>query len=346
MNIRPSYCIIGILVFCAFGWLMFHPKSTEVAKIYKTVTPESHPIQKTRTGQIAKEERQEALAETTEEDKEFAVEIFRILRGAENRDPHVEKLRQAMDSSEYLEYLRKQDEIPGFDAGLYLDFLKSQGASTYNGEEYFKAIFRIYFPNGEPADYEPMMRKQLAEIALENPSEDRRAVLRRFWEDPANNLWSQAYFRGFVGVFDWADNIHQNADNIVAEFTSTNAVIDIVLPQATPTFTSEPSPTDAVEENGDILTQRENTVSLKDSQFPEELEIQLKKDIFVDIPNESTNANFENALRERFSPQRFRAAVQILNQYGPKEGIRRLKESDSEVATHIESLFQPNKETD
>lgn len=346
MNIRPSYCIIGILVLCAFGWLILRPKSTEIVKIYKTVTLESHPTQKTRTEQIAKEEQQETLAQTTEEDKEIAVEIFRILRGVENGDPHVEKLRQAVDSPEYLEYLRKQDETAGFDAGLYLDFLKSQGASTHNGDEYFEAIFRIYFPNGEPADYEPMMRKQLAEIALENPSEDRRAVLRRFWEDPANNLWSQAHFRGYVGVFDWADNIHQNAANIVAEFTPTNAAIDTAVPQATPTFTPEPSLTDAVEENGGILTQRENTVSLTDSQFPEEPETQPTKDIFVDIPNGSTNADFENALRERFSPQRFRAAVQILNQYGPEEGIRRLKESDAEVATHIERLLQPNKETD
>lgn len=48
-----------------------------------------------------------------------------------------------------------------------------------------------------------------------------------------------------------------------------------------------------------------------------------------ELPSEE---NFETALREHFSPERFRRAIQTLNQYGPKEGIRRLKKSDPEVA--------------
>ena len=59
-----------------------------------------------------------------------------------------------------------------------------------------------------------------------------------------------------------------------------------------------------------------------------------------------TEERFETTLRERFSPEQFNRAMQTLNRYGPKEGLRRLKEDDAEVAKHVERLLQRQQEED
>ncbi len=69
-----------------------------------------------------------------------------------------------------------------------------------------------------------------------------------------------------------------------------------------------------------------------DADFQEE----FKKQFLPEVSDEG----FENTLRRRFSPERFNAALQTLKRYGPKEGLRKLKEVDPEVAIHLERLIQ------
>ena len=75
------------------------------------------------------------------------------------------------------------------------------------------------------------------------------------------------------------------------------------------------------------------------------LEEQLKEQLLPKVSKLPTEVSLETALKERFSQKRFNTAMQTLNQYGPKEGIRRLKESDPEIATQVEHLIQKNKES-
>ena len=77
----------------------------------------------------------------------------------------------------------------------------------------------------------------------------------------------------------------------------------------------------------------------------EEIEAELLKTLFPDERALRTQSNIQKVLREQFSPQRFNSAVQTLSQYGPQEGLRRLKESDPEIAIYVERLIQRNKET-
>ena len=44
----------------------------------------------------------------------------------------------------------------------------------------------------------------------------------------------------------------------------------------------------------------------------------------------------KEAVGEQLSPERLEKALSILNQYGPEEGLRRLRQADSEVATQLE----------
>lgn len=356
MRIRPTYSIIIfglVLTLCAITWLIFQPRSITHTAIDKTDRPQTRTTETSQTAPTPETTQEEkgdlSLQEWAEKSKKGIVENVRIIRGVEN-DPSIEQLSNALEGPEYLEYLRQQEAEPGFDAVLYMDFLKDQGATELGGEQFMEDILRVYFPTGTAADHEPEMRKRFAEIALEYPSEDSHSILFDFfWEDSANAFWSFAHFRGYVGIFEWAENTHQNAASIVAEATTTiDTRIEPTSSQETPTPT--PNSNDIAAESSAPSTQHEEPPPPQsNAQIPqsiETLEVELTPDILADIPTLSTNADFEQALRQHFSPQRFQSAVQTLNQYGPIEGLRRLKETDPEVATQIERLFQPKKETD
>lgn len=61
---------------------------------------------------------------------------------------------------------------------------------------------------------------------------------------------------------------------------------------------------------------------------------------FTDVPSapstHSTEAGFEAALKAQFTSDRFERVMSTLNQYGPEEGLRRLRENDPEVAKQVE----------
>ena len=221
------------------------------------------------------------------------------------------------------------------DMNAWWDFMESQGlgsARTLQNRE-----FQELFPHGgTAADYEPEMRKKLAELALANPTFDTVQLLSAFWkQEKANYIWNRQYFKGHVGDYDWADNIRQNAENVLAELTPTASETDTATRQPTPVFTPD-TPTG---HPGADRKRVEAPTTVK------ALETQTTKDIFDDPPNFPTTADVQKTLQQRFSPQRFNNAMQILAQYGPAEGLQRLKESDAEIATHIERLIQQNKET-
>ena len=54
------------------------------------------------------------------------------------------------------------------------------------------------------------------------------------------------------------------------------------------------------------------------------------------LPAVPSDSDFENALGQQFSSDRFTRAVNTLNQYGPEVGLRKLRESDPELARDIE----------
>ena len=64
-----------------------------------------------------------------------------------------------------------------------------------------------------------------------------------------------------------------------------------------------------------------------------EVEADLKKQL---TPEPPTTADSETQLSERFSPERLQKAREVLERYGPEEGMRRLREDDPEVAARYE----------
>ncbi len=148
-------------------------------------------------------------------------------------------LHEAVNSPEYMEYQKKQDERIGIDLDLWWSFLESKGLSS--GRMAQEERFREHFPTGDYADYEPEMRKRLAEFFLEaglsttatnaeSVGETLNVIAQFRAEDEAHRVWMRGYFNGYVGDLEWAQEIRKNAARIVAGMEEVNAVPELKEP--------------------------------------------------------------------------------------------------------------------
>lgn len=273
-------------------------------------------------------------------------------------DPYWKALYEAVNSPEYIEYQKKQNARIGTDLDLWWSFLESKGLSS--GRMAQEERFREYFPTGEYADYEPEMRETLAGLFLETELSATAVndewsvrqtigVLSQFRETEANSVWMRGYFKGYVGDLEWAQEVRRNAANIVT--SADNSDTDPAFTE--PDTPAEPTPTKVVEENlhsePESLPFSEETLTHEDltqePQTVEDIDAEHLKTIFSDALDSPMETNIENVLREQFSPKRLNTAVQTLKRYGPQEGLRRLKASDPEIATHVERFIEHSKET-
>ena len=361
MRLTYILVIIAMVIAIAVGvWVMFPPTQMEPIKRY-VVAPlkEDAPTEDTdTTGTSASPKKITPEALALEGKDTFLAQMEFVGVDTEN-DPYWKALYEAVNSPEYLEYQKKQDARIGTDLDLWWSFLESKGLSS--GRMAQEERFREYFPTGEYVDYEPEMRKRLAELFLETglsstATNDEASVrqtigvLSQFRsEAEANRVWMRGYFNGYVGDLEWAQEVRENAASIVTDADNVDSL---------PTFTEsdtvdEPTPIDVAEESaGDepesLLLSEEAPIIEDVTLGPptiEEIEAELLKTLFPDERTLPTQSDIEEVLREQFSPQRFNAVVQTLSQYGPQEGLSRVKESDPEIAIYIERLIQRNKET-
>ena len=336
----------------------FQPKTLDPMVTYKATVPKQRATEALRTTQSSQERREETpqeqagrreetLEERAERRREGHLDMMRAL-GWQDDDPHTQKLQRVLNSSAYLEYVRKQEAKPGFNVVLWWELHESLGIPN-TGRRVQAEQFQKYFPDGgEYADYEPLMRRRVAEIALEDPTRTTTQVLSRFNDDFANLVWREGYFNGNEGEYEWGDDIRQNAASIVAEPTPWDGDTP---PAATDSASlSDTRTTDVAEEPADTLPPREAAPSLEERErIPEseaEIKAALTEELLPTAPERPTDVTVEKALRAQFSPQRFTRAIQMLNQYGPEEGLRRLKAADPEVAAQVERLLPRREEAD
>ena len=257
-----------------------------------------------------------------------------------------ERLKAAMASPAYEAYTRKQAERLGFNVVLYWEFLEAAGI-THNGRILQAAAFEKHFPDGGSyTDYEPMMRRAVAEMFLEDPAASVTDVLQRFNADQPNRVWRFGYFNGYEGEYEWGKGIQRDAATIVANATHPNVPSELSDPRVPESLETEGFSTDVGEavrppDLSDIPAEMPSVAEIE--TLPESfdaLETQFFQALETEIPAFPTDARLETQLRERFSPERFDTAAQTLHRYGPEEGLRRLKASDPEVATHIERFLR------
>ena len=358
--------ILAMVVTLGVGvWLISQPKQMEPIKRYVTTSLSENSATVSEVIATEAPEATETTASTSEltpeeralKGKETFLAMMEFT-GVDMEDDYWKLLHEAVNSPEYIEYQKKQDERIGIDLDLWWSFLESKGLSS--GRMAQEERFREHFPTGDYADYEPEMRERLAELFLESglsataTNDDRSVkqtidVLSQFrGEDEAHRVWMRGHFKGYVGDLEWAQEIRKNAASIVAGVERVDPV---------PTFTesdtvAEPVPTQVAEENLDNESQPalfgEDALVLGDfeqvPQTTEGIEVELLKTLFPNVPEFQTEIGVENVLREQFSVQRLSTAMQTLNRYGPEKGMQRLKESDPEVATYVERLLQTRQE--
>lgn len=148
--------------------------------------------------------------------------------------PHFQKILEAMDSPEYVELLRSGD----FSTSKREDFWKSKGVPVTRGHS---GLFTEHPPFMSLADYEPVVRRQLAELFIAAELVDltdpvaaggqRGKVLIELDETDENGLawfmerfgsdWSKMVRGAQEGMesgpgLEWLTDVQQNAASIVA----------------------------------------------------------------------------------------------------------------------------------
>ena len=327
--------LVGAVAIAAIVWFVCRPREMDPVIIYKTTAIDAPQRAETQTTTYAEPRASKARALPQQQTRLPAAAV------AEKPDP----LQAALASPSYLEYSEKQAERLGFNVLLYWEFLEAAGI-THNGRILQAEAFEKYFPDGGSyADYEPMMELAVAKMFLEDPSQSVMDVLQRFNATRSNRVWRFGYFNGYEGEYEWGQRIQRDAINIVANAARRQDPFEMPSPSVPEPLATEDFSTDVIEavrppEGSPSDTPEEMPSFAEIETLPESFETQFLEALETEIPAFPTDAGLETALRERFSPDRFGTAAETLRRYGPEEGLRRLRASDPEVATHIQRFLR------
>lgn len=213
-------------------------------------------------------------------------------------------------------------------------------------DEYGDEEGRHRLQESDPAIAVLMRKQQEYEKAAE--------VLREFRADLRNLHWEMAFFQGQFGKNgsgSWVIDILTNISTPAAEpafmetpemsFPTQNEMSDEpVVPEVIAPQNNEESPRLEVPSASELEHAIQDNAKLEGDLIETFTPSELERSELL------TKERFETTLRERFSPERFNRAMQTLNRYGPKEGLRRLKDEDPEVAKQVERLLQRQHEED
>ena len=272
--------------------------------------------------------------------------------------PPVQKMLEIMDSDEYA-------ELPSdFSTHEWKDFLESKGAPVTRGNP---GLFTEHPPFMSLDDYEPIVRHIIAKTFLtaepvdmtdpEAATLQRAKVLIELDDADENGLpWFMERFgddwrevsRVHEGMENnpaviWMTDVQQNAASIVAAAEQTRGdALEASAPSWDMSSVMEsPSASDSETEMPATLDTPKH-----DPMTDADIEAAIEESLTTQPPSTPTaqktdtpgeiQTNFENALKSEFSKERFDRAMDTLEQYGPEEGLRRLRENDPEVAKQVE----------
>ena len=358
-----SVVFLGISV-CISSWLFLREHKTRNFRTNTELIAERRNTWQTKKN-TDENHRDEHI--TLEESAERVVQVAKTNRMAmlneeELSSPAMQKWLDLYDSPELYEFVKDRLEN-GSNYRKWQDLLESQGIPVDRGE--FAAIFRKVFPTGEPEDYEPEMRLEIAKLFLAAEPVDltdpivshrqRSEVYSKFMGQEKRNLaWLAGRFDADLDgilrkesnpALEWVRDVQHNAASIVSSAEATGTLV---------------TDTDTPASSWDLSSVMENpsessdaTTGESQSIFPPVPEGLVRPAIskpgadtvvapgLTDVPKASTNlptvGGLEASLKAQFSSERFGQAMDTLERYGPEEGLRRLRENDPEIAKQIEN---------
>lgn len=284
--------------------------------------------------------------------REVLIEEFKsFLTPEELASPEVQKVLELFDSPVGQTFL---DSNPSSLTEV-LNFFEAHGLAM--DKEHFTKEYRQVFPTGEPAALEMEMRNRLTELIRNvdmNPAAMVEGdpgdsylfdeVVMEFLANRQNMAWMMGQFQGDYQAFgEWVVDVFQNAIP-----TTNTGTVQGVAHEHEHAPTDREQPLDVTDETIRSAIGVDEAVSTQPSRNKgadtrQETAAEYAKTLVfrLELPSKES---LETVLRGQFSPERFNRAMQTLNQYGPEEGLRRLKVSDPEVATHVERLIQTKQE--
>lgn len=341
---------VGITVCCAW-WLSHHEQEAEVLYVSKPNASRKA----AEPGQGLRPLITPTQAKEIDPGTHPTVTMFKSMFTEEQlADSELQRLVKILESPEYLEFIETKPNTAEFDA-----FFAARGFQ--NDPERFTKHFREQFPTGEPAEFEPEMREQLSQMFVGLTQEEKQpqgkyfmSILTDFLADDRNHAWVAGQFQG-DGFGKWVSDVIYSP--------SSNVPTEIAQPEPLPidsdnTDMFDITPQEYISEENvetlsdvDILPDVDKIDGLDESSIPTDVDIEaeLEKQFLTETPELPTEERFEESiekvLSDRFNPERFNRAMETLNRYGPKEGIRRLQESDPEIADQVERLLQRQNRT-
>ena len=282
----------------------------------------------------------------------------------EQLPPAMQELLEVIDSPAFIKYLEKGDNS----SRAWYEFLETQGWPSM--QPVFFDVFRDEFPTGSPADYEPEMRQQIAEMFLvtepvapinveEATLQRARVVAELMTKERRGRAWFMGQFGvDWDGVFQveqpgmennpslkWMSDVQRNAASIVANAETAGIDSPATERSASSWDMSSVGESPSAPHSG---TEVPATVDTFESTHSTDTEIMAEIERSLtsqppDIPAApspgklgESQSNLEASLKSQFSSERFDRAMDTLDRYGPEEGIRRLRENDPEVAKQID----------
>ena len=282
-------------------------------------------------------------------------------------DPDRQKRLAVFDSPEFLEFM-KDSHPTGLDQRKLNDFWESQGFPVKRN---YLEMFHKVFPSGEPEDYDSEMRLKIAKMFLASDPVDltdpeaafrqrRKIISKLMAKDNTDPVWYLGRFgeewdgplrlarEGARGnaAREWMIDVQRSAASIVANAeaagspgsdTDTSASSwDLSSVMESPPVSSDAT----TEESPSASPPAIDALARPAIPNPETKAAVTPVPGLTDVPKTPTNLptveGLETSLKEQFSSERFDRAMSTLEQYGPEEGLRRLKESDPEVAEQVE----------
>ena len=364
------FFIIGIAILMgAFWFFQRGTPSQEVTKVYKTAPTSNPPEGQLPTGispntdshtQVRGETHDHAeKSPHTQSPKRPSDSMVRIVRESYAANPELVNER-------WLAYVESEEGRAFFDGYPTPDewFEKSQSFGFFQKTPESQRVtdhwYRQHFPTGTVDENEPIIRDIMREAILENElqkeehfSQTRNLdVLRELLlENEPYAAWGQKKF-GFEPPSS-RDSLYSTFEEIrLAERAkylgtdqnepsasvndATDVAVELPLQETQPPANTPDVSDDGLRVEG---VRVEGTTPQQTGVEPPTSTEQVSPDI-------PTAKTLETALRTQFSPERFTRAMNTLNQYGPVEGLRRLKASDPEVAKQVEHLFPKQQEND
>ena len=349
------FLIIGGVVFTSVLWFLLRgTTSQETRTVYKTVMGSNHSDVQQPAGAPGHLHSHSDDTSHTHTHERPSDEMIRILK--ENLGGHQDP--KALRWLAYLESEEGRAFLDGFPtADEWFEKIKSFGfyQDTPERRASTEQWYRRHFPTGTADENASIIRDIMRDAILENElhKEDDRShnagVLHQIAENDKFLAWYDKKF-GLAPpsarrwIFETFEEIRlaERAKYLGTENTATTAPLsdftssdrlqsEVEVPPEEP---QTPADTRVLSE--DILTVED---VLSDDANMQQAGIETLTPTVPASPELPTRKTLETALRTQLSPDRFNRAMKTLNQYGPQEGLRRLKSSDPEVAKQVERLL-------